>query len=1800
MSGSSGGGGNTTTTTSQPPASVLANYNSLTGAAGTLASQNPLSLYSSPMVAGFSPAQQAGFSEVANSQGIGVPYLNSAAAEFGQATTPLYNTVQNYESPYTRDVTNSLTQLFDQQNAQQQAQIQGNATSHGAYGGDREAVAQALAAQQENLAQAPTLAQTLQQGYSTGLSADEAQSWLASQAGFGIGALGPQAQSEALTGANALMGIGSQQQQLAQEQMNIPYQQFQATQAYPYQNLGFLAPIVEGTGSLSGGQGSTTTPGPTALSQIGGLASAGAGLAGLFTGNNSNSGSGLGSGFGSTDLSGTQDFGSAFAKDGGRIGFAGGGGIGMPGSMNIPTGVPNVDLSYIPEGTPNPSAVGGMLSPMQPDVTKTETTAPSGGGGIGLGDILGAGKFIAGLFAHGGRIGYDDGGTVDPNKQRGGIGLPPVPQISLDQIIKPGPEIKGAGPPKAPSPGAAAASPLGDISGLVKSGKSLFGNDASSSTPDSSTPSESRGGGIGHYDAGGVPVQVAAQFGGANPSQQNQMASLQGLPIEKLQEMAVQYPPNTPQGQLVAMALKQKQANPGAQQAPQQQQQGGIGTQPSSAGTSQSMPDTGSYGGTSHAEGGSVGDGLGYVTEDELDPHPVVDHSGDTVKIHYPSEGKVLDLGLPSIGGRKALAAGGSSGQTAAAAPVSPSFQIQQYTGNTRDAFAQGATQIQQQDGTNLLTFPDGSTFYLGQPGPLYAAALNPQPAAAPAAAPPPPPTPAPAPAPPQLPPTAPVPTTSSFTAGNGVQIPQLNPDAFSIRNLMNDPFTGQPYQPGAGNGNYFNPLQQWQPPGTNLPTGNSNGFPAFQPNVAGMGLISGQLAGIGQNTGNTASSQGKRGGNVAHFDGGGDVTDTGGFDTVAPPASYATGIGGDVVPTSLPSVDVGFGGTYDYPKKGPSVTGGKDIGQAVSDLVSDTVKEHGASTGPAHTRESPFTPMPALDDMSLEQRNDLLKNPRPSPASPRSALPLSPMNIGDDGSQPTSAAPPPPAPAATTGQTVSVPAKGIGASVPAGQIGIGATTVADSDAYAPDDSGTYQPPGAPPPIIRASSSTAPGSPVPHGTAPQDVYAVGDSHAGGLIRYGGLKGTMGADPSAVNADAANSRSPKQVYDYIASRPADYWKGKSVTLSTGVSNDPSQVDLVPWQIQALKDRGANVVGVAGFGPKGAAGTDMRPVADKVAAYAAEKGVPSGGVFQSNLAQDNVHLNPQGYQQVGGWYKNNGQAPGPGSATEPQQQGTPITRMVDQLIPVSDDPGQRKAALGFKALLPLETAQNPEAVSPAGAIGIAQIIPSTGRELGLGTDDLRDPQKALPAGLKYFTDRLNDGGGDLKAAWIGYNAGPQWEQKWLAAGRNDAILPQETQNYLVGAQANYDKLNGGTQLADIWSGHTGNAPGRTGIGHQPDDVINDNPPQHDLATGIGTDPGTRQGIGLVQQAIERRGDLGDQQQQQHHGLSLHDMALPLLIAGLTTLASRSPNALAEGFRAAAPYFTAAERQEAAQQVAEARQGANATTNQYKLDALSQKALADKQRADDAAARLKETTQHHTDTLTQQQATADALSKYRQTQLELAAARVETGQYAPPTYGEGDDPDHPGQKTHGMWYAPKNPNSGNQPMFIPGVGSPKPQTGEAGIYQGLVDQKIAKNIPDAARIMADAKRDPKTFQESAEFAKMVGAEKANNPGASEAQARQNVVRRLQTPLPQVPGAAPAATQQQTAAPAQPAPAAAPRPTQTAPAQQPAQAAPAAPPWGSDPHKVGDKIIYRGEGGQWFNPDHTPYQAPAQPAAP
>lgn len=75
--------------------------------------------------------------------------------------------------------------------------------------------------------------------------------------------------------------------------------------------------------------------------------------------------------------------------------------------------------------------------------------------------------------------------------------------------------------------------------------------------------------------------------------------------------------------------------------------------------------------------------------------------------------------------------------------------------------------------------------------------------------------------------------------------------------------------------------------------------------------------------------------------------------------------------------------------------------------------------------------------------------------------------------------------------------------------------------------------------------------------------------------------------------------------------------------------------------------------------------------------------------------------------------------------------------------------------IRAMVEVESGFSMQAVSPKGAEGLMQIMPGTGRDLGLVNPF--DGAQNLEAGIRYFKALLDDFG-DIRLALAAYNAGP----------------------------------------------------------------------------------------------------------------------------------------------------------------------------------------------------------------------------------------------------------------------------------------------------------------------------------------------------------------------------------------------------------------------------------------------------------
>jgi len=267
-----GGKSSTSTTKTELPPEIMKAYQGLINQA-TPISQTAYQPYSGGVNgSGFEQNQLAGFNTIAGLNGASNGDFSSAAGALNSTATPTSASVGQYMSPYLSNVVQSTMANMNEQNAEQQQGVLGNAAAQGALGGNRVGVAQAELARQQNLANQSTIANLYNTGYNTALGAAQSDKAAALQAASGYTNLGQTAMQTNLAQAAAQVGAGTQQQQWN-------YQQYQNAKSYPFETTSWLANIVEGLGSGSGGTTTSTQPsGNTGSAVLGGVL----GLASLF------------------------------------------------------------------------------------------------------------------------------------------------------------------------------------------------------------------------------------------------------------------------------------------------------------------------------------------------------------------------------------------------------------------------------------------------------------------------------------------------------------------------------------------------------------------------------------------------------------------------------------------------------------------------------------------------------------------------------------------------------------------------------------------------------------------------------------------------------------------------------------------------------------------------------------------------------------------------------------------------------------------------------------------------------------------------------------------------------------------------------------------------------------------------------------------------------------------------------------------------------------------------------------------------------------------------------------------------------------------------------------------------------------------------------------------------------------------------------------------------------------------------------------------------------------------------------
>jgi hypothetical protein len=235
----------------------------------------PYQAYQGPRVAGFRPQEQQAFqmAEQAVANRVGAPQLEQAtqAAQMAAGYSPaqFQQNVQGFMSPYQENVVDATMRRLAQSRAERDAETKAKLAGSRSFGNERRGVYEAQLAGEQDLNTQQTLANLYQQGF--GQAAGLA-SQLPSQQLAGAGALagyGAQALSQEQARQQMLSGVGQAQRGMAQQNLDLAYQDFLAQRGYPVEQLKILQSGISGIPATTSSTTTSTQPGQGFLGTAG-------------------------------------------------------------------------------------------------------------------------------------------------------------------------------------------------------------------------------------------------------------------------------------------------------------------------------------------------------------------------------------------------------------------------------------------------------------------------------------------------------------------------------------------------------------------------------------------------------------------------------------------------------------------------------------------------------------------------------------------------------------------------------------------------------------------------------------------------------------------------------------------------------------------------------------------------------------------------------------------------------------------------------------------------------------------------------------------------------------------------------------------------------------------------------------------------------------------------------------------------------------------------------------------------------------------------------------------------------------------------------------------------------------------------------------------------------------------------------------------------------------------------------------------------------------------------------------------
>ena len=250
-------------------------------------------------VAGLTPLQQAAIQRGMAGVGSFQPLLQAGSDILGMGVSALMPGASDaFMNPFVDQVIDQNLRDVQRQGDLERQRIGGAAIKSGAFGGSRQAIAEQEL--QRNLADtfARQSAGLRAQAFESAQDRAQKASELFTKAGIATAGLGEAAQAANLRDVQLLSGLGGQEQQQQQAELDALRQTSLQQQFEPYQRLSFMSDIFRGVPSTQTALTTTTTPDPSRLSQVAGIGTGLLGLASAFGGGGGGLGSILGGLFG--------------------------------------------------------------------------------------------------------------------------------------------------------------------------------------------------------------------------------------------------------------------------------------------------------------------------------------------------------------------------------------------------------------------------------------------------------------------------------------------------------------------------------------------------------------------------------------------------------------------------------------------------------------------------------------------------------------------------------------------------------------------------------------------------------------------------------------------------------------------------------------------------------------------------------------------------------------------------------------------------------------------------------------------------------------------------------------------------------------------------------------------------------------------------------------------------------------------------------------------------------------------------------------------------------------------------------------------------------------------------------------------------------------------------------------------------------------------------------------------------------------------------------------------------------------